>query len=47
MSAAQAEQEKGSKKVDKKKELDQLNELFKPVVTAQKVSKGNCGLCRY
>lgn len=38
---AQAEQEKGGKKSDKKKELDQLNELFKPVVAAQKVSKGN------
>ncbi|TNM99435.1 hypothetical protein fugu_012468 [Takifugu bimaculatus] len=37
---AQADQEKGSKKTDKKKELDQLNELFKPVVAAQKVSKG-------
>ncbi|CAG00335.1 unnamed protein product, partial [Tetraodon nigroviridis] len=37
---AQAEQEKGAKKSDKKKELDQLNELFKPVVAAQKVSKG-------
>lgn len=44
MLAAQGEQEKGSKKIDKKKELDQLNELFKPVVAAQKVSKGNCGL---
>ncbi|KAJ3610483.1 hypothetical protein NHX12_022575 [Muraenolepis orangiensis] len=30
----------GSKKADKKKELDELNELFKPVVAAQKVSKG-------
>lgn len=29
------------KKTDKKKELDELNELFKPVVAAQKVSKGN------
>lgn len=47
MAAAQAEQEKGNKKTDKKKELDQLNELFKPVVTAQKVSKGNRGPCRY
>ncbi|XP_068597248.1 zinc finger CCCH domain-containing protein 15 isoform X1 [Brachionichthys hirsutus] len=28
------------KKTDKKKELDELNELFKPVVAAQKVSKG-------
>ncbi|KAF1375435.1 hypothetical protein PFLUV_G00220140 [Perca fluviatilis] len=30
----------GNKKVDKKKELDELNELFKPVVAAQKVAKG-------
>lgn len=30
-----------TKKADKKKELDELNELFKPVVAAQKVSKGN------
>ncbi|XP_051815661.1 zinc finger CCCH domain-containing protein 15 [Acanthochromis polyacanthus] len=37
---AQAEAEKTSKKSDKKKELDELNELFKPVVAAQKVSKG-------
>ncbi|KAJ8282402.1 hypothetical protein COCON_G00049210 [Conger conger] len=29
-----------NKKVDKKKELSELNELFKPVVVAQKVSKG-------
>ncbi|KAA8583487.1 hypothetical protein FQN60_014695 [Etheostoma spectabile] len=29
-----------NKKVDKKKELDELNELFKPVVAAQKVAKG-------
>ncbi|KAK5854408.1 hypothetical protein PBY51_015479 [Eleginops maclovinus] len=28
------------KKTDKKKELDELNELFKPVVAAQKVAKG-------
>lgn len=42
---AQAEQDKGSKKSDKKKELDQLNELFKPVVAAQKVSKGNHRPC--
>ncbi|KAG7283518.1 hypothetical protein CRUP_012578 [Coryphaenoides rupestris] len=34
------EGDKGSKKADKKKELDELNELFKPVVAAQKVSKG-------
>ncbi|XP_032408369.1 zinc finger CCCH domain-containing protein 15 [Xiphophorus hellerii] len=37
---AQAEADKTTKKADKKKELDELNELFKPVVTAQKVSKG-------
>ncbi|KAM8851998.1 zinc finger CCCH domain-containing protein 15 [Synchiropus picturatus] len=37
---AQAEAEKTGKKADKKKELDELNELFKPVVAAQKVSKG-------
>lgn len=42
---AQAEQDKGAKKTDKKKELDQLNELFKPVVAAQKVSKGNHRPC--
>jgi len=29
-----------NKKADKKKELDELNELFKPVVAAQKVAKG-------
>jgi len=34
------EGEKGSKKADKKKELDELNELFKPVVAQQKVAKG-------
>ncbi|XP_014871811.1 zinc finger CCCH domain-containing protein 15 isoform X2 [Poecilia latipinna] len=39
-SARQAEADKTSKKTDKKKELDELNELFKPVVAAQKVSKG-------
>ncbi|XP_067843796.1 zinc finger CCCH domain-containing protein 15 [Heptranchias perlo] len=33
-------EEKKSKKDDKKKELQELNELFKPVVVAQKVSKG-------
>ncbi len=48
--AAQAEAEKTGKKTDKKKELDELNELFKPVVAAQKVSKGNqhtaCKLCK-
>lgn len=38
---AQVENEKGGKKADKKKELDELNELFKPVVAAQKVSKGD------
>uniref|UniRef100_A0A3Q3VZ92 Zinc finger CCCH domain-containing protein 15 n=1 Tax=Mola mola TaxID=94237 RepID=A0A3Q3VZ92_MOLML len=37
---AQADAEKSSKKIDKKKDLDELNELFKPVVAAQKVSKG-------
>lgn len=37
---AQSDAEKGGKKNDKKKELDELNELFKPVVAAQKVSKG-------
>uniref|UniRef100_A0A3B4Y3V8 Zinc finger CCCH domain-containing protein 15 n=1 Tax=Seriola lalandi dorsalis TaxID=1841481 RepID=A0A3B4Y3V8_SERLL len=35
-----AEADKTAKKSDKKKELDELNELFKPVVAAQKVSKG-------
>ncbi|XP_077586102.1 zinc finger CCCH domain-containing protein 15 isoform X2 [Stigmatopora nigra] len=35
-----AEGDKTSKKTDKKKELDELNELFRPVVAAQKVSKG-------
>ncbi|XP_037128062.1 zinc finger CCCH domain-containing protein 15 isoform X2 [Syngnathus acus] len=38
--ARQAEAEKTNKKTDKKKELDELNELFKPVVAAQKVNKG-------
>ncbi|XP_056391753.1 zinc finger CCCH domain-containing protein 15 [Hyla sarda] len=37
---AQAEGEKKTKKDDKKKELQELNDLFKPVVAAQKVSKG-------
>ncbi|XP_030064931.1 zinc finger CCCH domain-containing protein 15 [Microcaecilia unicolor] len=37
---AQADGEKKAKKDDKKKELQELNELFKPVVAAQKVSKG-------
>ncbi|XP_070697510.1 zinc finger CCCH domain-containing protein 15 [Pempheris klunzingeri] len=35
-----ADADKTNKKTDKKKELDELNELFKPVVAAQKVSKG-------
>lgn len=39
-SARQADADKTGKKTDKKKELDELNELFKPVVAAQKVSKG-------
>ncbi|XP_078536615.1 zinc finger CCCH domain-containing protein 15 [Lissotriton helveticus] len=34
------EGDKKTKKEDKKKELQELNELFKPVVVAQKVSKG-------
>lgn len=38
--AAQADADKTGKKTDKKKELEELNELFKPVVAAQKVSKG-------
>ncbi|XP_061693901.1 zinc finger CCCH domain-containing protein 15 [Syngnathoides biaculeatus] len=37
---AQAEADKTNKKMDKKKELDELNELFRPVVAAQKVNKG-------
>ncbi|XP_029461817.1 zinc finger CCCH domain-containing protein 15 isoform X1 [Rhinatrema bivittatum] len=37
---AQVDGEKKTKKDDKKKELQELNELFKPVVAAQKVSKG-------
>ncbi|XP_073701901.1 zinc finger CCCH domain-containing protein 15 [Garra rufa] len=37
---AATEAEKTKKKDDKKKELSELNELFKPVVAAQKVSKG-------
>ncbi|KAG9473433.1 hypothetical protein GDO78_013560 [Eleutherodactylus coqui] len=37
---AQAEGDKKNKKDDKKKELQELNDLFKPVVAAQKVSKG-------
>ncbi|XP_059179853.1 zinc finger CCCH domain-containing protein 15 [Centropristis striata] len=40
-SARQLDADKtNNKKTDKKKELDELNELFKPVVAAQKVSKG-------
>ncbi|XP_053188415.1 zinc finger CCCH domain-containing protein 15 [Scomber japonicus] len=39
-SAKQTDADKTNKKGDKKKELDELNELFKPVVAAQKVSKG-------
>lgn len=40
-----------NKKIDKKKEMEELNELFKPVVAAQKVAKvvrcGSqiCALC--
>ncbi|XP_018427345.1 PREDICTED: zinc finger CCCH domain-containing protein 15 isoform X1 [Nanorana parkeri] len=37
---AQTEGDKKTKKDDKKKEIQELNELFKPVVVAQKVSKG-------
>ncbi|KAL1787655.1 zinc finger protein CCCH domain-containing protein 15 [Sigmodon hispidus] len=37
---AQSEAEKKLKKDDKKKELQELNELFKPVIAAQKISKG-------
>ncbi|MBN3326391.1 ZC3HF protein, partial [Atractosteus spatula] len=37
MAAAEGEK---NKKADKKKELSELNELFKPVVAAQKISKG-------
>ncbi|XP_035519409.1 LOW QUALITY PROTEIN: zinc finger CCCH domain-containing protein 15 [Morone saxatilis] len=39
-SARPGDADKTNKKTDKKKELDELNELFKPVVAAQKVSKG-------
>lgn len=39
--AAQVDADKKLKKDDKKKELQELNELFKPVVAAQKISKGN------
>lgn len=44
---AQSEAEKKLKKDDKKKELQELNELFKPVVAAQKISKGKiqCQRC--
>ncbi|XP_026552727.1 zinc finger CCCH domain-containing protein 15 [Pseudonaja textilis] len=38
--AAQVDADKKLKKDDKKKELQELNELFKPVVAAQKISKG-------
>ncbi|XP_032074810.1 zinc finger CCCH domain-containing protein 15 [Thamnophis elegans] len=38
--AAQVDGDKKLKKDDKKKELQELNELFKPVVAAQKISKG-------
>ncbi|ELK31681.1 Zinc finger CCCH domain-containing protein 15 [Myotis davidii] len=37
---AQSEAEKKLKKDDKKEELQELNELFNPVVAAQKISKG-------
>ncbi|KAL1764785.1 zinc finger protein CCCH domain-containing protein 15, partial [Sigmodon hispidus] len=37
---AQSEAEKKLKKDDKKEELQELNELFKPVVAAQKISNG-------
>ncbi|TRY56670.1 hypothetical protein DNTS_014910 [Danionella cerebrum] len=37
---AAAETDKNKKKEDKKKELSELNELFRPVVATQKVSKG-------
>lgn len=39
-SVPQTDGEKKTKKDDKKKELQELNDLFKPVVAAQKVSKG-------
>ncbi|XP_068597249.1 zinc finger CCCH domain-containing protein 15 isoform X2 [Brachionichthys hirsutus] len=39
-SGQQSLRQADGKKTDKKKELDELNELFKPVVAAQKVSKG-------
>nr|XP_056717087.1 zinc finger CCCH domain-containing protein 15 [Euleptes europaea] len=38
--AAVTDADKKLKKDDKKKELQELNELFKPVVAAQKISKG-------
>ncbi|XP_015280252.1 PREDICTED: zinc finger CCCH domain-containing protein 15 [Gekko japonicus] len=38
--ATQTDADKKLKKDDKKKELQELNELFKPVVAAQKISKG-------
>ena len=37
---AQSEAERKLKKDDKKKELQELNELFKSVVAAQKISRG-------
>lgn len=37
---AQSETEKKLRKDDKKKELQELNELFKTAVSAQKISKG-------
>ncbi|XP_031695768.1 zinc finger CCCH domain-containing protein 15 [Anarrhichthys ocellatus] len=40
LSARPGEGDKANKKTDKKKELDELNELFKPIVAAQKVAKG-------
>uniref|UniRef100_A0A8C5VL80 Zinc finger CCCH domain-containing protein 15 n=1 Tax=Microcebus murinus TaxID=30608 RepID=A0A8C5VL80_MICMU len=39
---AQSGPEKKLKKDDKKKELQELNELFKPVVSAQKINQGQC-----
>lgn len=47
MQVAQSEAEKKLKKDDKKKELQELNELFKPVVAAQKISKGKIWCQRY
>lgn len=45
LQVAQSESEKKLKKEDKKKELQELNELFKPVVAAQKISKGMTNWC--